>query len=213
MTDRFSETVTAAYVLLVLQQRGMLTQANAKDAAALFGLHAEDQAQAETRSILRPKLVVEFTQPAEKPSGPKATRKKTGGVPENRRNTPDGPERRCTRCKEWKPADHEHFGFSDAKTRRLRSWCRPCWNAYQRERYVTRAQEEQLADAGLTWTLEEDVKVLSCAKCGGSLLAGQEVVGHTEIAHTSCGDGEENDACGCIGVSHRMSCRHYVAPF
>lgn len=188
MPKPWSETITAAYVVLVLKEKGLLDKDEAKKAAALFNLHVDDVVAAEQRSVHRPFLQVEFTQPAEKPSGPKATRTRTGGIPPNRRNGVDGPERRCTKCTEWKPADFEHFGFADAKTRRLRSWCRPCWNDYQRERYLTRAQQEALGDAGLVFTLEKDETLLACSKCGGTLRAGQEVKGSTHLTHTSCVD-------------------------
>lgn len=198
--EHWPESITAAYVVLVLQDRGLLSRAEARTAAEVLRLHADDVVAAEQRSIKRPHLKIRFRQKAEKESGPRATRRKTGGVPPNRRNGPDGPERRCTRCKKWLPATFEQFGFSDAKNRRLRSWCRPCWNDYQRERYLTRAQQEALANADLVFVLEEDQTLIACAKCGGALRAGQEVTGKTSILHVACGDGPFMD-----GVNARLA--------
>lgn len=200
MTGRstvWPERVVAAYVLLVLRRHGLIDPATAKAAAVLFRLEASDArraAERDTDLVRLSGLEVKpepFEQPATSPAGPppstpRTTRRYRGYL--NRREGVNGPERRCTRCGEWKPATEEHFGFKDRAARRLRSWCRPCWNNYQRERYLTRAQEEALDAAGVKFVLEEDQPLLSCAKCGRPLRAGDEVEGSTRLCHTACGD-------------------------
>lgn len=59
-------------------------------------------------------------------------------------------ERRCSRCEEWKRQTIEHFGprQRDRRTRRVIRWdayCRPCRNAYQRERWALLDAEAKAA--------------------------------------------------------------------
>lgn len=186
---RWSERVVAAYVLLVLTRKGLLTKAEAREAAGLLGVTIDDAMAAGERVTDPPRLSSTWAQPATSPSGPvpKGKPRKPGRGYMNRRQGRKGPERRCTRCEKWFPADEEHFGFKEKNPPRLRSWCRPCWNDYQRERYLSRAQEELLEAAGVTFVLDQDQPALACAKCGGPLRAGDEVEGHTTLSHLSCG--------------------------
>lgn len=47
-----------------------------------------------------------------------------------------GVQRRCSRCREWWPADPEFF-YHDTPDR-LHSWCKACWAEYHRARRPVR---------------------------------------------------------------------------
>lgn len=44
-----------------------------------------------------------------------------------------GPQRRCTRCGDYWPADPEFF-YTRRHGTELHSWCRACWGEWHRER-------------------------------------------------------------------------------
>lgn len=106
----------------------------------------------------------------------------------NRRLDADGnPERRCIRCKKWLPATPEFWSLRDAKTKRLRSDCRECYNANQRATYLTNAQREMIEGVVRFVTDENDKIVgITCAKCGDPIEVGDEIETSTDVRHTSC---------------------------
>ena len=186
---QWDERAVAAYVLLVLTRHRVIDKAEARRAAELLHLSVDDVSRAAQRNTDTPRLDSTWSQPATAPAGRVPTGKARTGVQRfpNRRDGEHGPERLCTRCDVWLPANEEHFGIKSRDPICLRSWCRPCWNDYQRERYLTRAQEEAMDAAGVTFTLDEDRPLLACAKCGRPLRAGDEVEGRTTLSHTACG--------------------------
>lgn len=185
----WTERVVAAYVLLVLRRARIIDVSAARAAAALLGVTANDARLAAARPTDPPRLAETFRQPATSPAGPvpAGRPRKPGRGWENRRDGVDGPERRCTKCRCWFPATPDHFSYKDRTRRTLRSWCRTCWNDYQRERYLTRAASEALDGAGIRFVLDTDQPHLACSKCGRPLVAGDEVDGRTELSHVACG--------------------------
>lgn len=81
---------------------------------------------------------------------------------------PSAGKRICSRCREVK--DWAEFGLKDRRTGSLKSACRPCTQAYQRDRYLAVSE----ADA--------------CASCDLALVEGDEVEAcDVELRHVACG--------------------------
>jgi hypothetical protein len=98
----------------------------------------------------------------------------------NAKNRPDG-TRRCAGCRAWKPV--AEFDYKDRKRGILRSHCRPCWKAYQRERYVAANRRAIIVDL-----LEGDDCVGTvCLVCGQVLAIGDRVLADG-IRHEKCAE-------------------------
>jgi hypothetical protein len=94
--------------------------------------------------------------------------------------------RRCSFCEQVKPfAD---FGVKDRPSGRLKSMCKPCEKAYQRERYLTVQKVKALNAVGLTFVVSasDDVDGVACIDCLQPIRPGQEVHGSTSLHHVSC---------------------------
>jgi len=64
----------------------------------------------------------------------------------NTRETPEGTERRCSRCTEWWPADGEFFNKGQGNT--LQSWCRACMSEARKARQAGQAGAAPAACVG-----------------------------------------------------------------
>jgi hypothetical protein len=119
--------------------------------------------------------------PSRKPQGVAAHRNATrtaAAYP-----TPD--TRRCSKCEVVKAVDE--FDWKDRKKGYRRSWCRDCWNAYQRERWLSVEQTRRLGILLRFVVCEEDHLETDCITCHLPIEAGQEVVADdVKLFHASC---------------------------
>lgn len=107
------------------------------------------------------------------------------------RDGPDGRERRCPRCKTWKPATVEHFYLRRPTTGGLSAMCLPCMKDYQHERYLTVRKIEALNALGVQFVLRDvdDVDGLRCPECDLPVETGQTVVlDPAHVHHALCVD-------------------------
>ena len=44
-----------------------------------------------------------------------------------------GPQKRCSHCGEWWPADSDFYQYNRATRDGFHSWCKACWAAWRRE--------------------------------------------------------------------------------
>lgn len=114
-----------------------------------------------------------------------------GFTPRGRRlpnmRTVDGVlERRCSRCRDWKPATGEYFRVIDRTTGRLKSMCIPCLAEYQRTRYLGVRAHGALGDVGLAFTIVDDDPVIACKGCGVTIGVGDDVSVDGVAYHTAC---------------------------
>jgi len=67
-------------------------------------------------------------------------------LPPNLMETDLGIERRCSRCREWWPADGEFW--SEKRPGVFYSWCRACFAEYNVERRARLRESERLTGSG-----------------------------------------------------------------
>ena len=93
--------------------------------------------------------------------------------------------RRCSKCEAVKPVDE--FDWKDRKKGYRRSWCRECWNTYQRERWLSVEKSKRLGILLRFVVGEEDHLEVDCNTCHLPLEVGQEVVADdVKLCHASC---------------------------
>jgi hypothetical protein len=93
--------------------------------------------------------------------------------------TPD--TRRCSKCEVIKSVDE--FDWKDRKKGHRQSWCRDCWKAYQRERWLSVEKTKRL---GIV-VCEDDHLEADCTTYHLPIEAGQEVVADdVKLCHASC---------------------------
>ena len=199
MAERETERTIGAYTILSLVEATLLPRSEVTRACMMLGITKADLDRArrrirfQERRGLNDVILVEDieTDPRVRQGVTSVGGPKRQGTQRwsNRRMGKDGPERRCARCKEWYPANAEHFGWKDKKSKQLRSYCLPCWSERQSAHYLSIAKREALQGAGITFVIAEgeDIYGLSCGKCGGELKVGDEVTGTVGLCHTSCG--------------------------
>jgi hypothetical protein len=92
----------------------------------------------------------------------------------------------------------EAFDVKNKKTGALRSWCRDCTAAYQRQRYLSIEQARIVTEI-----LEGDPCLgHACGGCGRPFEVGQRVVGH-DLTHEGCVPAS-SDGDGAVGAGHKL---------
>lgn len=114
----------------------------------------------------------------------------------NRRVNPETGERerKCSRCREWKPATPEYFALKDKRTEMIRTDCRECYAKTMRKHYLSTKQRE-LLEGVASFIIGEDDEIIgiTCEKCGKDIMVGDEVTGEVTIKHVSCGGHTHSD--------------------
>lgn len=94
-------------------------------------------------------------------------------------------QRICSKCHETKPV--AEFDIKNQRTGEMKSWCRPCFRGYQRERYV------KASEAGMVTAIRMLLQAGSpfigdaCRSCGHPLNAGEEVEAcDVVVRHVCC---------------------------
>jgi hypothetical protein len=103
-----------------------------------------------------------------------------------RRNADGDLERRCSRCREWKPADGDHFRVVNRSTGALKSMCHPCLGEYQQERYLSVKAHQSLGEVGLAFVVADGDPALVCKGCGGELGVGDSAEVDGVVYHEAC---------------------------
>jgi hypothetical protein len=102
-----------------------------------------------------------------------------------RKANPAPGKRRCSKCELVKPV--EEFGWKDRAKGHRRSWCHECWNAYQRDRWLSVEQSNRLKTLLRFVVCEEDHLESNCITCHLPIEVGQEVVADdVKLCHAIC---------------------------
>lgn len=98
--------------------------------------------------------------------------------------------KKCAICRKLKPIDD--FYVKNPRTGARHSYCDPCRQEYQRNRYLSVKKTDVLNEVGLEFVIgESDETVgLACTACGRALEVGQRVVGHASLHHVECPGGD-----------------------
>lgn len=93
--------------------------------------------------------------------------------------------RKCACCDETKAV--AEFDIKNQRTGQMKSWCRPCTKAYQRERYLKATEVGLISNIRLLIEAGSPFVATPCVACGVDLTVGEEVEAcDVALRHTQC---------------------------